>query len=124
MIVSALVAVTIVPLAARTWLQRESLKDRNEKLWRRISALIMSITRTARRRWTIIAGMVSLPLVLSVILLPELDYLPPVKRDAVDAYFWFPPGAGEHTIASEYLQVLDDRMAPFMSGERQPALQR
>ena len=40
----------------------------------------------------------------------------------MDTYFWFPPGAGEHTIASEYLQVLDARMAPFMSGERQPAL--
>jgi multidrug efflux pump subunit AcrB len=82
----------------------------------------MAITNTPGKRWGIVAGMVTLPLVLSVALLPELDYLPPVKRDAVDAYFWFPPGAGEHTIASEYLQVLDKRMAPFMNGEREPAL--
>ncbi len=121
-IVSTLVAVTIIPLAARTWLQEETLQDHNEELWRRITYRVMRITRTASRRWAIVAGMVTLPLALSVALLPELDYLPPVKRDAVDAYFWFPPGAGEHTIAREYLQVLDQRMAPLMSGERQPAL--
>jgi multidrug efflux pump subunit AcrB len=121
-VVSTLVAVTIIPLAAKTWLQSETLRDHNAQLWRRITGVIMGITSTPRKRWTIVAGMVTLPLVLSAVLLPELDYLPPVKRDAVDAYFWFPPGAGEHTIASEYLQVLDERMAPFMSGERQPAL--
>ena len=121
-IVSTLVAVTIIPLAARTWLQETNLEDHNVKLWRRITALVMAITSSPGKRWGIVAGTVTLPLVLSVALLPELDYLPPVKRDAVDAYFWFPPGAGEHTIASEYLQVLDNRMAPFMSGEREPAL--
>ncbi len=121
-IVSTLVAVTIVPLAAKTWLHKASLEDQNIKLWRRITARVMAITNTPGKRWGIVAGMVTLPLMLSVTLLPELDYLPPVKRDAVDTYFWFPPGAGEHTIASEYLQVLDERMAPFMSGEREPAL--
>jgi multidrug efflux pump subunit AcrB len=121
-IVSTLVAVTIIPLAAKSWLQDETLQDHNARLWRRITHAIMGITSTPRKRWGIVAGMVSLPLVLSAALLPELDYLPPVKRDAVDAYFWFPPGAGDHTIASEYLQVLDERMAPFMSGEREPAL--
>ena len=121
-IVSTLVAVSIIPLAAKFWLRDETLRDHNAKLWQRITNRIMDLTNTARKRWVIVAGMVTLPLVLSVLLLPELDYLPPVKRDAVDAYFWFPPGAGEHTIASEYLQVLDDRMAPFMSGEREPTL--
>ncbi len=121
-IVSTLVAVTIVPLAARTWLHDATQQDHNEALWQRITDLVMKLTSTARRRWLVIIGTVTLPLVLSVAMLPELDYLPPVKRDAIDTYFWFPPGAGEHTIASEYLQVLDARMAPFMSGERQPAL--
>lgn len=121
-IVSTLVAVSIIPLAAKSWLKDETLLDHNAKLWRSITSKIMGLTSTARKRWTIVAGMVTLPLLLSVLLMPELDYLPPVKRDAVDAYFWFPPGAGEHTIASEYLQVLDERLAPFMSGEREPAL--
>ena len=119
-IVSTVVAVTIIPLG-RTWLHGASLQDHNQALWRRITGLIMAITAAGARRWALVVSMVSLPWCSASPCCPKLDYLPPVKRDAVDAYFWF-PGAGEHTIASEYLQVLDERLAPYMSGERQPAL--
>jgi multidrug efflux pump subunit AcrB len=121
-VVSTLVAVTIMPLAAKTWLREESLRDHNANLWRGITRLVMAMTSTPVKRWSLAAGLVSLPLALSLALVPELDYLPPVKRDAVDAYFWFPPGAGENTIADEYIKVLDQRMAPLMRGEREPAL--
>jgi multidrug efflux pump subunit AcrB len=121
-VVSTLVAVTIMPLAAKTWLREEFLRDHNENLWRGITRLIMTVTSTPGKRWAMLVGLVSLPLALSLALLPELDYLPPVKRDAVDAYFWFPPGAGETTIANEYIKVLDERMGPLMRGEREPAL--
>jgi multidrug efflux pump subunit AcrB len=59
---------------------------------------------------------------VSYVLMPELDYLPPVKRDAVDAYFRFPDGISERTIAKEYVSVIEKRMAPYMSGEKEPAL--
>ena len=121
-VVSLLVAVTILPLAARAWLSEEKLEDHNLPLWRRITHFVMRITSTPRKRWTLVAVLISAPLVTSYLLMPELDYLPPVKRDAVDAYFQFPPGVSERTIAEEYVKVLDERMAPFMSGEREPAL--
>ena len=121
-VVSLLVAVTILPLAARTWLHEEKLEDRNRGLWLRIGNFVMSITSTPRKRWTLAAVLICTPLSASYLLLPELDYLPPVKRDAVDAYFQFPPGVSERTIAEEYVKVLDERMAPFMRGEREPAL--
>lgn len=121
-VVSLLVAVTILPLAARTWLSEEKLEDRNRGLWLRISNFVMRITSTPRKRWTLAAVLICTPLSASYLLMPELDYLPPVKRDAVDAYFQFPPGMSERTIADEYVKVLDERMAPFMSGEREPAL--
>ncbi|MEH6637473.1 MAG: efflux RND transporter permease subunit [Halioglobus sp.] len=121
-IVSMLVAVTILPLAAKLWLPRESLQDNNTALWARITGFIMGITSTPRKRWTLIALLLSLPILASYVLLPELDYLPPVKRDAVDAYFRLPPGVGEHTVAKEYVDVLNQRMAPYMSGEKEPAL--
>lgn len=121
-VVSLLVAVTILPLAARTWLNEETLEDRNRGLWLRIGNFVMSITSTPRKRWTLATVLICTPLGASYLLLPELDYLPPVKRDAVDAYFQFPPGMSQRTIAEEYVKVLDERMAPFMSGEREPAL--
>ncbi|MEP5569742.1 MAG: efflux RND transporter permease subunit [Halioglobus sp.] len=121
-VVSLLVAVTILPLAARSWLSEERLEDHNRSLWRKITNFVMRITSTPRKRWTLAAVLIATPLTTSYLLMPELDYLPPVKRDAVDAYFQFPPGVSERTIAEEYVKVLDERMAPFMSGERQPAL--
>jgi multidrug efflux pump subunit AcrB len=121
-IVSLLVAVTILPLAAKLWLPREALKDQNQQLWRRITNGVMRITSTPRKRWLLAAVLISTPLGASYLLMPEMDYLPPVKRDAVDAYFQFPPGISEKTVAEEYVKVLDQRMAPFMKGEREPAL--
>jgi multidrug efflux pump subunit AcrB len=121
-VVSLLVAVTVLPLAARGWLAKETLADPNKKLWFRISQFLMRITSTPTKRWSLIVLMITVPVGSSYLLMPEMDYLPPVKRDAVDAYFQFPPGIAKRTIAEDYVKVLDQRMAPFMSGEREPAL--
>ncbi|GAB3284276.1 efflux RND transporter permease subunit [Parahaliea aestuarii] len=121
-VVSLLVAVTILPLAARLWLPTGALQDHNRGLWLRIASTVMRLTSTARKRWALAAVLITVPLAASYTLLPEMDYLPPVKRDAVDAYFQVPAGMSEQTIADEVIKVLDARMAPFMSGERQPAL--
>lgn len=121
-VVSLLVAVTILPLAAKLWLPAGSLEDHNRGLWQHITNTVMRLTSTPRKRWTLAAVLIAVPVGASYLLLPEMDYLPPVKRDAVDAYFQFPPGMSEQTIADEYIKVLDARMAPFMRGEREPAL--
>jgi multidrug efflux pump subunit AcrB len=121
-VVSLLVAVTVLPLAANTWLAKTTLQDAHTSLWNRITNTVMGLTSTARKRWTLVALMISTPLLTSWLLLPELDYLPPVKRDAVDAYFQFPPGASSKAKEEEYLKILNERMAPLMSGEREPAL--
>jgi multidrug efflux pump subunit AcrB len=121
-VVSLIVAMSVLPLAAKLYLQDEVIKDPNKKLWRRITNGVMRITSTPRKRWSLVALLITVPVTSSYLLMPEMDYLPPVKRDAVDAYFQFPPGIGDKTIAEEYVKVLDQRMAPFMSGEREPAL--
>ncbi|WOJ91935.1 efflux RND transporter permease subunit [Congregibacter variabilis] len=121
-VVSLIVAVTILPLAAKLWLQDTQNEDRFSGLWRSLTAMIMRLTEGRRRRRTLAAVLLTAPMVASYALLPELDYLPPVKRDAVDAYFNFPPGASERVIAQEYIAVIDERMAPFMAGTREPAL--
>jgi multidrug efflux pump subunit AcrB len=121
-VVSLLVAVTVLPLAATTWLKGATLQDLHAPLWNRITNAVMGLTSTAKKRWVLVAVMISTPLLASWLLLPELDYLPPVKRDAVDAYFQFPPGASSRAKEEEYIKILDERMAPLMSGEREPAL--
>jgi multidrug efflux pump subunit AcrB len=121
-VVSLVVAVTILPLASKMWLQGTGMSDPHQRLWQQITQRIMSLTATPKRRRRLAAGLLSVPLALSWLLMPELDYLPPVKRDAVDAYFQFPAGASSTVINEEYIAVLDERMGPFMRGEREPAL--
>jgi multidrug efflux pump subunit AcrB len=55
-------------------------------------------------------------------LLPPLDYLPPVKRAAIDAWFIFPPGMSPETVNRELLPTLLRRMKPYMDGEAEPKL--
>jgi multidrug efflux pump subunit AcrB len=121
-VMSLLVAITVLPLTSHLWLREGGLKDTHTKTWSAITEWIMAATQTVARRRTLAAGLLIVPLGASFLLMPELDYLPPVKRDAVDAYFQFPAGASTRTINEEYIQELDRRMAPLMSGEREPAL--
>jgi multidrug efflux pump subunit AcrB len=120
--VSLLVAIAVLPVAARLWLNDAQPEDRMAHVWQRLTSGIMVLTSTARRRVALASGLLLIPLSVSYVLIPELDYLPPVKRDAVDAYWQFPPGTSETIIAEEYVKVLDERMAPFMSGQREPSL--
>ncbi|MGS2722493.1 efflux RND transporter permease subunit [Porticoccus sp. GXU_MW_L64] len=120
--ISLLVAMTIVPLAARKWLANASLEDTHTGLWDSITQWVMHLTSTARRRYQLVAGLILVPLVASWFLLPELDYLPPVKRDAVDTQFQMPPATNIETIDKDIVQVIEKRVAPYMSGDKQPAL--
>ncbi|SHF73257.1 Multidrug efflux pump subunit AcrB [Microbulbifer donghaiensis] len=119
---SLLVAVAVVPTAARQWLPEISSDDRLAGLWERITARVMGMTSTAARRWRVIGALLLLPLMATWLLLPKLDYLPPVKRDAVDVWLNFPAATNTDTIKHEIVAELDRRMAPYMSGEREPAL--
>ena len=70
----------------------------------------------------IICGLMGVPILVTRLLLPPLDYLPPVKRDAVDGFFNFPPGVNTATIDTEIVQPMMERLRPHMEGQKEPAL--
>ncbi|ASP38333.1 acriflavine resistance protein B [Bacterioplanes sanyensis] len=121
-VLSLLVAVAVVPMMAKRWLSGTQLKDHHESSWQTLTGNIMRLTATRRRRWLVLAVLISLPVGLTVSLIPELDYLPPVKRDAVDTWFRFPPATNLETIDKEIVTQLEQRLKPYMDGEREPAL--
>ena len=121
-LVSLIVAVTILPTAATRWLHNHELKDIHAGVWDRMSAWIVRLTGTPKRRLGLITVLMAVPAAATLALFPQLDYLSPVKRDAVDGFFSFPPGANTDTIESEIVQVMVDRLDPYMRGEKQPAL--
>jgi len=120
--ISLVVAVTILPTAARKWLGRDGLEDQHADFWNGIAERITRLTDTPRRRLLLIAGLMTVPIVTTLALIPKLDYLPPVKRDAVDSFVSFPPGSNIETIDRELVTPIVDRMRPYMAGEKEPAL--
>jgi multidrug efflux pump subunit AcrB len=58
----------------------------------------------------------------TVLLWPESNYLPPVKRDTVDSFLFFPPGTNIETTDEEIAQLLIERLEPHLQGEQEPAI--
>jgi multidrug efflux pump subunit AcrB len=91
-IASLVVAVTALPLAASRWLNTEDVHKGNDDKYIAIARWIVRWTDTPRRRYLTVAVLFIAPMLLTWLLLPPLDYLPPVKRDAIDGFVQLPPG--------------------------------
>ncbi len=121
-IASLLVAITIVPTAARQWLARQRLHDRHANWWKNGTSLIMRLTDTPLRRTSLIAGLISVPLIVTGLLIPKADYLPEGNRNLVFAFILPPPGINIDNIEKEMGRVVAQRMKPYLKGEKEPRI--
>jgi multidrug efflux pump subunit AcrB len=120
---SFLVALLILPAAATYFLRHPNTDGvEHEGRWDNVADRLMDLSDTPKKRISWIAGLTVLPMILGWYFFPQLNYLPPVKRDAVDAFISFPSGASTDVIREEFAEVVVDRLAPYMSGEKEPAL--
>ncbi len=119
-VASLLVAVTVLPTAASNWIRREGIEDLHKSWWRWVTNHVMSWTDTPKKRWSWIAGLTALPLLIAVLLLPPADYLPEGKKNLVFGFVLAPPGMGMEALEEEFLEEINDRMAPYLSGEKEP----
>ncbi len=117
---SLLIAVTVLPTAAAKWIKGEAIDDHHRHWWRWATSHIMAWTDSPRRRWTWVATLTILPILLALWLIPSADYLPEGKKNFVMGFMVTPPGMGTRTAAEELVGVIDERMAPYLSGEKQP----
>lgn len=120
--ISFIVAVSILPAAASRWLKKDMPADRLQPVWEKITSTVMQATSNNKKRIGIAVTLMGLPLIATMMLLPKLDYLPPVKRDAIDAFFNFPQGASSEFIEEEVMDLVVQRLQPYMDGEKEPAL--
>lgn len=119
---SILVAVTLVPAAANYMLSKQQSHAGYGAGWPQLTERVIQLTRTPRQQLAWVGVLLVLPLLLAWILLPKLDYLPPVKRAAIDVEFSFPPGMSPEVVNREIAGKLLERMQPYMTGEREPKL--
>ena len=119
---SLLVAMTVLPTVASVWLPDQKFRDHYQKVWQAMTRFIMNLTATRPKRLAIIGLLMGLPIILTRVAMPQMDYLPDVKRDAIDVWLRFTPGTSVESVKNEIMPVLVERLAPYMSGELEPAL--
>ena len=119
---SILVAITVLPAAAGGWLKAKKLKSGYGDGWPVVTERILKWTDSRPKQLGWVFALLVLPLAASWYFLPKLDYLPPVKRAAIDASFSFPPGMSPEVVNREIGSKLIERLQPYMKGEKQPAL--
>lgn len=119
---SLLVALSILPTLGGSWLKNEKQNLSSHSAWSKLADTLMKASGSRLRRALIITSLIVIPLLLTWAWFPQLDYLPPVKRDAVDAFLQTPPGANWDTKEDEIVSTLVERLDPYMKGEKEPAL--
>src|SRR5882724_9893532 len=119
---SILLALTLLPAAAVHVLKDTTKSSGYGHGWPRVTDWILKATDSRTKQLSWIGALLVVPLIGTAWLLPALDYLPPVKRAAIDAFFTFPPGMSPETVNRELLPVLLQRMKPYMDGTAEPRL--
>ncbi len=119
---SLIVAITVLPAAAATFLGKGKLEDLHRSWWRVATDAVMRLTGTPRRRAGFIAGLTTVPILLAVLILPPADYLPEGKQNFAFGFLQPAPGLGVQTARDELTGVIDQRFAPYLTGEKQPQI--
>lgn len=121
--ISLIVAVTVLPTGAALFLRgRGEETSERKSVFDRIPDLILRLTDDRRIRLAVIASLTIVPVAVGWLLFPSLNYLPQVKRAAIDGFVSFPSGASADMIREEFAEVVVERLEPYMKGEKEPAL--
>lgn len=119
---SLLVAIVVLPTASYRLLGTERLVDRHHDWWQRATGVVMQLTDSPKRRWGWIAGLTTVPILVAALLLPPADYLPEGQRNFIFGFIQTPPGMGPETAERELIDVINQRMLPYIEGEKEPKI--
>src|SRR5215467_4066328 len=120
--ISIVAALTLLPAALGFVLHRPMRPSGYGQGWPGLTDWVLRVTDTRAKQLGWLGGLLLAPLLLAWWMLPPLDYLPPVKRAAIDAFFDFPPGMSPEAVNRELLPTLLERMRPYMEGKAEPHL--
>lgn len=120
--ISIVAALTLLPAALSFVLDRPLRPTGYGQGWPRLTEWVLRVTDTRSKQLGWIGALLVGPLLLAIWMLPPLDYLPPVKRAAIDAFFDFPPGMSPQAVDRELLPIMLERMRPYMEGKLEPRL--
>ena len=118
---SLLVAMTVIPAANRWALARGIPADQHAHWWRAMTGFAMRLTDRPVARLGWIGGHHGERACSSSLLLsPQVDYLPVAQTDMIWNNFRLPPGGNIETARAEMAPVVIERLRPYLEGTKQP----
>ncbi len=117
---SLLIAITVIPTAANTALKKIALDDPHRDWWEKGTGLIMRLTATRQRRLGWIFSLVTLSALATWLVFPDTDYLPEGRQNFIFGVILPPPGGAVTATQKEFVEVVNQRMLPYVEGEKQP----
>jgi multidrug efflux pump subunit AcrB len=117
---SLITAIIVIPAASYRLLGDEAIEDSHRSWWRWTTDKVMAITDTPKQRWGWIAGLTAVPILVGWLLLPPADYLPEGKQNFLFGFIQTPSGMGPDTAEAELVNVVNDRLRPYIEGDKQP----
>ena len=121
-VASLIIAVTVLPTAARKLLTQVKEEDPHAHWWRNITKGIMRITSTPSKRYSWIFGLMMLSFGGSWLLFPEIDYLPKGNQNQFQAFILPPPGLSYPAARFEMSDEINRRIMPYLNGEKEPKI--
>ncbi|MEZ5470577.1 MAG: efflux RND transporter permease subunit [Marinicella sp.] len=122
-ILSLIVAVTVLPAATTKFLHRHDFDDKQKGTWEKITESINNLTRNTKlqKMWVLI--LIIVPLSIAYFIRPAADYLPQGKRNFAFAGLQPPPGMSVEAGQQELAQVIIERLKPYYEGEKSPKIE-
>jgi len=122
-VASLIIAVTVLPTAARKLLTDVSSEDPHQHWWLNITKGIMRITSTPQKRFFWVSGLMVFAFVGSYLLFPKIDYLPKGNQNSFNAFIMPPPGQSYPAARFEMSDEINRRIMPYLTGEKSPKLE-
>ena len=122
-VLSYFVATRLIPAVASAWLRDDDRKQRAAVSSRRLSKLVRMFTkRSVGFRIAYVVAVVGAGAAIMPSLLPNKEILPPLKKDAIDAYFSIPEGTSMTYIQDVLVADWVDQLESHRTGQRKPYL--
>ncbi|MDG1752503.1 MAG: efflux RND transporter permease subunit [Thalassotalea sp.] len=122
-VASLLIAVTVLPTAARRLLKEVSSEDPHDHWWTNITNGIMRITSTPKKRISWVLGLMIFSFLGSYLMFPKIDYLPKGNQNSFNAFLLPPPGQSYLAAREEMSDEINRRLMPYLTGEKQPKIE-
>ncbi len=97
---------------------QKGMGGKPQKLVLTLESWVKATTSTAKKRVGWLTVLVAGPVIMAVLMLPNLDYLPPLRKDSIDTFMRFPPGAHLDFIEKEIAIPMAERLEPYLKGEK------